>query len=1260
MVEEPREEKQTGSSMAEYKKMFRGKKRTLAYVGLVAVAVAAVVYLLFADRGPQLAEIRIDPEAPTLASGTQRQFTASGVGERGETVEISPEWSVTGDIGEIDDDGVFSAQRPGTGTVTASLRGVEATAAVTVIAGKAERLTIEADPHEQTVAETIVVRATLRDGTGSPVAAADIAFSLETEGASLDVSKATTDSDGEATAVLTLSATAGENRVVVSSGDLSEVIVVTGLPDAPVRLELTAAPEHTLSGGISTLTARATDEHGNPIQGVELLFAPQTSGTSLDIESARTGPDGEATAVLTTADQVGANTVDVSAEGLPRASVRVHGGRLSRMALQPAGTEVVSGASQRFEASGFDETGSEIAIEPRWSVTGDIGTVDETGNFTGVMVGRGSVVATLGNITGTAEVTVAPGSLAAISVSPQEVRVATGEEHRFECEGRDAAGNEVTCDPDWSLSEDLGAISSDGVYTAGPVGEEKVVATVEGFTGEALVRVTAGSLSTIRIDPTEVQVEAGATQRFVVTGFDSTGNEVVLEPTWTVSQGVGEIDAEGRFTAAKAGTGELVVVSENVAARAKIEVTPGELSQIVVTPDSKEVASGTSFRFAATGRDRFGNELAVSPSWSITGGIGTIDETGHFMGVKVGEGQVVATSGSVAGQARLAVVPGEVVKLEIVPKEAKIVAGSTMHFEITAFDAAGNRQEVKTEWKVVGGIGDVDPSGTFQARVAGDGKIVGSYEDVSTSADVRVDPAELATIVVSPDTLSLQSGSGQRFSATGEDSYGNELPIEPAWTVTGGIGVIEPTTGELTAVRVGQGSVVATVRSLGGRADVRVTPGPLASIEVSPVDDTVTSGRTRRFEATGRDEKGNLVSISPSWTATDNVGRIDDTGLFTATSVGAGKVVATVGNVAGTTEVTVEPGALATLDVKPEEVSLKSGETLAFSAVAKDAFGNPIDVEPVWKVEGDVGSIDSEGVFTAKVVGRGSVSATSGSVADGSRVTVTPGEVVSMVVAPETVEISAGHKQQFEARGLDAHGNEVDIEPEWSVTSGVGSINSNGLFEAAVLGEGKVVATYEDIVGTADVITVAGGLARLRILPAELTLKSGSNQQFEIAGLDANDNAIDDVTVSWTVSSEIGTIGETSGLFTAVKAGKGQVSASSGSIRGGAVVEVVPGEPSIQNSSVSVSPQTLPADGTTAALITVAVRDTFNNPVPDIEVTVSSTRAEDSVRISEKKTNDSGVVMCRVSSQVSGESVLSIVGGGVTLAESVTLEFTSE
>lgn len=62
--------------------------------------------------------------------------------------------------------------------------------------------------------------------------------------------------------------------------------------------------------------------------------------------------------------------------------------------------------------------------------------------------------------------------------------------------------------------------------------------------------------------------------------------------------------------------------------------------------------------------------------------------------------------------------------------------------------------------------------------------------------------------------------------------------------------------------------------------------GDLAAIVITPANPTVTPGTTQPFTATGTDVDGNIVTITPVWSANTNAGTIDpNTGLLTAPSM---------------------------------------------------------------------------------------------------------------------------------------------------------------------------------------------------------------------------------------------------------------------------------------------------------------------------------------------------------------------------------------
>lgn len=71
------------------------------------------------------------------------------------------------------------------------------------------------------------------------------------------------------------------------------------------------------------------------------------------------------------------------------------------------------------------------------------------------------------------------------------------------------------------------------------------------------------------------------------------------------------------------------------------------------------------------------------------------------------------------------------------------------------------------------------------------------------------------------------------------------------------------------------------------------------------------------------------------------------------------------------------------------------------------------------------------------------------------------GELASLNISPSGATIGISQSQLFTASGEDDLGFIVDVDPTWSVTGGIGTINSNGLFTAgASTGAGSVVASY--------------------------------------------------------------------------------------------------------------------------------------------------------------------------------------------------------
>ena len=146
------------------------------------------------------------------------------------------------------------------------------------------------------------------------------------------------------------------------------------------------------------------------------------------------------------------------------------------------------------------------------------------------------------------------------------------------------------------------------------------------------------------------------------------------------------------------------------------------------------------------------------------------------------------------------------------------------------------------------------------------------------TAPITLTAGSLTTITVTPNPVMVTVGTTQPFTATGQDLYHNAVPITPTWTTNVGMTPTNKANGlTATVVFTAQtnpapvtGAITATYTGISGTAVVKVVPGAVATVTVSPDPVTVTVGTTRPFTATGQDLYHNAVPITPTWTT--NVG----------------------------------------------------------------------------------------------------------------------------------------------------------------------------------------------------------------------------------------------------------------------------------------------------------------------------------------------------------------------------------------------------
>jgi len=359
----------------------------------------------------------------------------------------------------------------------------------------------------------------------------------------------------------------------------------------------------------------------------------------------------------------------------------------------------------------------------------------------------------------------APGTLTVIGVSPNTA-VFPLSQLQMAAAGFDAEGKEVPLSPTWSVTGG-GTISATGVYTAAATpGTVTITATSGSITGTATITVTVGPVASLAITPASQSVVAGATQQFTVTGKDVGGNSVPVTAFWSATGG-GTISPTGLFTAgATAGTfvNAVTATAGGITASATVTVVAGALASVTVTPNPAQVAAGGTQQFTATGRDASGNVVAITPTWTVVAGGGTISAADLFTATGAPNtytNTVVATAGSFSGTATVVIATGTLASITVSPNPASMVTGSTVQFNAVGRDAAGNTVPVTPVWSIAssGSAAAITVDGIYTA-----GPIAGIFanEVIATSGTI----VGRATVIVNggPPTNSAFLGNAARFA----------------------------------------------------------------------------------------------------------------------------------------------------------------------------------------------------------------------------------------------------------------------------------------------------------------------------------------------------------------------------------------------------------------------------------------------------------------------------------------------------------------
>jgi 6-phosphogluconolactonase (cycloisomerase 2 family) len=394
---------------------------------------------------------------------------------------------------------------------------------------------------------------------------------------------------------------------------------------------------------------------------------------------------------------------------------------------------------------------------------------------------------------------------------------------------------------------------------------------------------------------------------------------------------------------------------------------PPTLTSISVAPANLTLHVGSMRQFIAAGSYSDGSQQDISASvtWSST--VATVASISNVAGssgiataVAAGSTTITAASGTLSGSTTLNVTAVTLVSIGVTPAAPTIAKGTTQQFTATGVYSDNTTQNLTpvVSWHAVNpavaSITTALGSGGLATGVApGTTQITASLGGVIGSTNLTVTAAVLVSIAVTPANASIAKGTVQQLTATGtySDNSTQDLTTSVTWAPTASaVATVSNTAGSIgKAIALGTGSVTITA-SLGavtGTTLLTVTPAALVSIAVTPANSSIAQSTTQQLTATGTYTDGSTLNLTTSaaWAPTAGaIATISNTagsqGLASALTPGTVTVTATLGTIAGTTQLTVTAATLLSIDVTPAAATIRIGAAHAQQYTATGHYSN--------------------------------------------------------------------------------------------------------------------------------------------------------------------------------------------------------------------------------------------------------------------------------------------------------------------------------
>jgi hypothetical protein len=405
-----------------------------------------------------VASIMVEPVNPSIAAGTQQQFSATGVFTDGTSLDVTTQavWvSSATNIAVVSNasgsEGLAQSITAGSTTITATMNGVSGTSTLTVTSATLQTITI--DPVNaaisQGTAQQFSATGNFSDGSSanlttqvawssSNLTVASISNAVGSEGL------ASSTGVGATTISASFNGVMGQTQLTVTASKLVSISVTPSNPSIAVATQQQFTAIGMFDNGTTQDITSQVNWASSGMKVASISNAPSSTG-------------------LATGLGAGQTTISANFQGKTgQAMLSVAAIMLQSIAIAPTNATIGKGTKQQFTATGTFADGSmhDVTNQVTWSSSAQqvaviSNALGSHGLATGLGQGTATIGAALNGVSSSTTLTVKTITLTSIAVTPATATIARQEIKQFTAIGTfsDSSTQDLTAQVIWSSAK---------------------------------------------------------------------------------------------------------------------------------------------------------------------------------------------------------------------------------------------------------------------------------------------------------------------------------------------------------------------------------------------------------------------------------------------------------------------------------------------------------------------------------------------------------------------------------------------------------------------------------------------------------------------------------------------------------------------------------------------------------------------------------------------------------------------------------------